>query len=149
MSGIDLMDYKSTDLFGIICQFLAQHKTCHQSTGIECPFGVEENKGRFSSAKGWTSEKSRLVHEDLRSLLAEFLVADQERSREERCYNILKEHSNHQVPQVMRFGHFIWIAMQYSGQSQVEGAKMMDFVQEQVLELKECAFQTFPLGGSD
>jgi hypothetical protein len=144
-----LMDCGSTDPFAIVCQFLSQHETCHQSIGEKCPFDVNEANSRLSGTKRWSGEQFRVVHEELRYLHANLLVTRREQLKDNWFYDVLREFQNRPISQTMRFGHNVRITMQYSGQSQHEGTEMMDFVKEKVLELKECAFQLSPCSRSD
>jgi hypothetical protein len=133
-------DHGNLDSFAMVCQFLSRHKACHQLAGEKCPFGVDETNNRLSGTKRWSNEQFRLVHEELRCLQAK-LDGNWEQPNDDWLHNLLKEFQSQQISQTMRFGYYIRIAIQYSGQSQLEGTKMMSFVEGKVVELKECTLQ--------
>jgi hypothetical protein len=125
-----------------IAEYLLRHQACLQSSTKDgCSF-YYDSKGPF--ARHWSDNQFRIVHEEFRILYAALNgEADQqfgERLTDDRLHETLQLLFSRHLLEKLLYQSYIRVTIQYSGQSQIAGTKMMQFVEERLLDLTHGKF---------
>lgn len=135
---------KSENVSTMVSTTLLRHEACLDSlTKDDCPF-YHDSKGPF--ARTWSDNQFWIVHEEFRSLTSALTGVDSERSLEQlnddRLHETLQILHSKSISQKLLYPSYIRVTMQYSGQSQIAGTKMMHFVEDRILDLISGRFCT-------
>lgn len=130
----------SSDIVSVkIANYLLRHKACLQSSTKDVCNFYYDSEGPF--ARQWSDNQFRIVHEEFQTLYAALAGGSDHRPVEsltdDRIYNILRLFFSKPLLERLPIHSNIRITMQYSGQSQVAGTRMMQFVEERILDLTE------------
>lgn len=125
-----------------ISDYLLRHKACLQSSTKDgCSF-YYDSKGPF--ARHWSDSQFRVVHEQLRILYAALTGEPGQQFGEhltdDRLHETLQILFSRPLSEKLVYQSYIRVTIQYSGQSQITGTKMMQFVEERLLDLTHGEF---------
>jgi hypothetical protein len=131
------------NLSTMISMSLLRHEAClHSLTKDDCAF-YHDPKGPF--ARNWTENQFRTVHEEFRTLTAILAGIDGkevvEKLNDDELYEITRPFFSKSISQKLLSPSYSRVTMQYSGQSQIAGTKMMHFVEDRILDLISCKFR--------
>jgi hypothetical protein len=125
------------NISAMILGYLSHHETCLQgSMKDECDFYSDSNS---PFARSWSANNLRTIHEGFKDLSDLFATRTGEDIEDpipnDKLHEALQDQAARPFSQVFFADSYIQITMQYSGQSQLGGTKMMDLVQERFGDL--------------
>lgn len=124
------------NISAMILGYFSHHETCLQGPTLdECDFYSDSN----SFAQSWSANKLRTIHEGFKDL-SDFFSTRTGKDIEgsvpnDKVHEAFQDRAVRPFSQVFFADSYIQITMQYSGQSQLGGTKMMDLVQERLSDL--------------
>lgn len=130
------------DVSAKIADYLLHHQACLQSSTKDgCSF-YYDSEGPF--ARNWSDGQFRVVHEEFRILYAALIneAGHQfgEPHTDDRLHEYLRLLFSRPLFEKLLCQSFIRVTIQYSGQSQIAGTRMMQFVEERILDLIQGEF---------
>jgi hypothetical protein len=127
-----------------ISDYLLRHMACLQSPTKDICSLYYDFEGLF--ARHWSDDQFRIVHEEFRTLYTALTGGDGQKRAEplidDRLYDALDLLFSRPLLEKLKYHSHIRITVQYSGQSQIAGTGMMQFVEERVLDMIECKFHS-------
>lgn len=125
-----------------IADHLLRHKACLQcSIKDDCSF-YNDDEGPYS--RQWSDNQSRFVHEEFQILYAALTSEAGGQFgtplSDDRLHDTLRLSFSRPLFEKLPYHSYIRVTMQYSGQSQITGTKMMQFVEERMLDLIQGEF---------
>lgn len=130
------------DISAKIADYLLRHNACLQSSTKDgCSF-YYDSKGPFS--RHWSDNQFRTVHEEFRilytALTGEAGQQFGERLTNDKLHEALQLLFSRPLFEKLLYQSYIRVTIQYSGQSQIAGTRMMQFVEERSLGLIQGEF---------
>lgn len=130
------------DISAKIAHYLLRHQACLQSSAKNgCSFYYDA-KGPF--ARHWSDNHFWVVHEEFRTLYA-ILTGEAgqqlgEPLTDDRLHETLQLLFSRPLFERLLCQSYVRVTMQYSGRSHIAGTKMMQFVEERILDLTHGEF---------
>lgn len=128
---------KAEDMSQMVGAYFITHNGCLQSTiRARCAFYSDSN-GPF--ARIWSTSQFRTVHEEFRKFINSLNALRVSRGPKDTVTNdfhkILQDLLAQPISQKFHSEWYVQATMQYSGQSQQDGTKMMEFVESEFCSL--------------